>query len=389
MSQQELGAACGISQSGVSRLETNRASSYDMTLLGRAAAHLQIPPRLVGLADDAVAHAQSDGANVERRSFLTAGVATLATPTLSTMALDPRSEDTGQVAPLRLATTAFRRMDGSTPSRHLVEPVLAHLRLTQLLASEAEHDDRRARIAAAGSEAASLAGWLSWDMGDHGSTRTWYGAAVKAARRAGDPLLIAYQLGSLAQFESHAGNSAQALRLIKSARRQLGDSTPAIADAWLATVEALAHATGGNRDAADSALSNALHASRRIPGEAPPWPWVFSFTESKVAACRLTCGARLGQPGWIAEAQKAAGSALSSGHVKQRALLSLDIAAGHLAAGRLDAAFILGMGALEAGLRYRSGRIVERSRALRQAYTSSTPAKVVRDFDERLHSAYL
>ena len=46
-------------------------------------------------------------------------------------------------------------------------------------------------LAGIGSEAASLAAWLAWDMGDNGSARTWYGSAIKADRSAGDPLLAA------------------------------------------------------------------------------------------------------------------------------------------------------------------------------------------------------
>lgn len=103
--------------------------------------------------------------------------------------------------------------------------MLSHLKLTQTIAQDAEGEDERARLAAVGSEVASLAGWLHWDMGDNGSARTWYGSSIKAARRAGNPLLAAYQLGSLAQFEAHSGNAAQGLSLTRSARKQLGPNS--------------------------------------------------------------------------------------------------------------------------------------------------------------------
>ncbi|WP_438873670.1 helix-turn-helix domain-containing protein [Streptomyces alkaliterrae] len=391
VSQKQLGEACGLSQSAVSRMEGHGTGTYNMTLLARAATHLHIPPRLVGLADHTAATAAPvDGTDVERRNFL-AGAAAVATATALPPALTPHPPaGDGQVATLRLATSAFRRMDGWTPSRQLSEPVLAHLRLTQTIASEAEHEEQRARLAAAGSEAASLAGWLAWDMGDAGSARTWYGTAVKAARRAGNPLLTAYQLGSLAQFEAHAGNAPQALDLVREARRQLGGSRLAIADAWLATVEALAHSAAGDTESTDTALAAAERSVERIAvEEPPPWPWVFTFSGSKVAACRLSCGARLGLPTWVFGAQDDAAGVLSSGHDKQRALLLLDVASGHMAAGRLDGAFAVATRAVETGLRYRSGRIVERARALRRGFTSATPPKVVRDFDERLHGVYL
>lgn len=291
--------------------------------------------------------------------------------------------DSEQAATLRLATAAFRRMDGSTSSRQLVEPVLAHLRLIQKIAQETGRQESRARLASAGSEAAGLAAWLFWDMGDHGSARTWYGAAVKAARRAFHPLLAAYQLGSLAQFEAYTGNAAQGLALVRQARRLPGEECPAVADAWLSSVEALAHAAAGDTDAVGNALGDAVSKARSVAAEAP-WPWVFSFNGAKVAAVRVACGARLGRVDWISAALDDAGAVLASGHEKQRALLMLDIASGHLASGRIDGAFDLAVRALEVGLRFKSGRIVERARSVRHAYTPAIPPKVVRDFDDRV-----
>lgn len=389
VSQRQLGDACGISQSAVSRLEGRGTASYDMTILARAATHLHIPPRLVGLADHTAAHVAENGQHdVHRRNFLTGTAAIAAAPALA--ALHPQPADAGQAATLRVATTAFRRLDGTTPSRHLFEPVLAHLRLTQTITAEAESPEQRARLAAVSSEAASLAGWLAWDMNDIGSARTWYGTATKAARASGDRLLSAYQLGSLAGFEADAGNAAQGLALVHRARRQLGEAAPAIASAWLGTVEALAHAAAGSRAAAAAALEQAARHTEAVPDEQPPpWPWVFSFTPSKVAAARLTCGARLGIPAWVAASQDAAAAALASGHEKQRALLALDLAVAHMAEGRLDGAFAMATRALEAGVRYRSGRIIERGRSLRRAYTSTTLPRVIREFDDRLHGIYL
>ncbi|MFF4479581.1 hypothetical protein ACWDHW_13815 [Streptomyces melanosporofaciens] len=70
-------------------------------------------------------------------------------------------------------------------------------------------------------------------------------------------------------------------------------------------------------------------------------------------------------------------------------LLMLDLAAAQLTTGRLDGAFALAGRALETGARYRSGRIIERARALRRSYTSATPPRAVREFDDRLHGIYL
>ncbi len=311
--------------------------------------------------------------------------AAAATPILA--ALPDPGEGPGQAAPLRLGTASYRRMDGATPSRDLADAVQSHLRLVQKVAQTASSDQERARLAGVGSEAASLVGWLSWDMGDHGSTRMWYGSAIKAARAAGDPLLAAYQAGTMAQFEADAGNGAQALSWTRTARKHLDARRPAVADAWLSSVEALAHAAAGDERAADRALTNSRALAARLGSEEPPpWPWVFTFNEIKVAAARVTCGARLGLPTWVLEADT---DTLAIGHAKQRALLILDIAAGHLAAGRVEAAFAFAGRALDTGLQYRSGRIVDRARAVRRSYRTASAPKVVREFDERLHDVCL
>lgn len=149
-------------------------------------------------------------------------------------------------------------------------------------------------------------------------------------------LLTACQTGTLAQFEAHAGNGVQALNLTRRARRALGDQRPAVADAWLSSVEALGHAAAGDPPSTDQALTTSRTAAEalRTDQEPPPWPWVFSFTPDKVAACRVTCGARLQLPEWVLGEDV---EALTTGHAKQRALPVLDIAAGHLAGGRVEA----------------------------------------------------
>ncbi|MFJ6617572.1 helix-turn-helix domain-containing protein [Kitasatospora sp. NPDC091335] len=378
MTQLQLGDLVGLSQSAVSRMERRGpGGTYDMSLLGRVAVHLGIPASLVGLAD------LPAGASVERRDFLGVAAVAAAAAVTPAVAAPSAQPDAGQAAALRLGTASYRRLDGSASSRDLADVVRGHIRLIQQL-STAGGD--RARLAATGSEAASFAGWLAWDMGDHGSARSWYGQAVKAARTARDGLLLAYQLGSLAQFEGHTGNGNQALTHTRKARAALGINAPAIADAWLAATEALAYAACGDRDRTDQALTRSRALTLRLGEETPPWPWVFTFDERKVQSARVACGARLGVPEWVLSVGT---EALATGHAKGRALLMMDLAAGHLAAGRIDGAFAIASRALDIGITYRSGRIVERARALRRTLTTTAPPRVVQEFDERLHDVYL
>ncbi|MFI1700279.1 multiprotein-bridging factor 1 family protein [Streptomyces bobili] len=385
MTQRQLGDALGMSQSAISRLEKRGARSYTTNALAAAAAHLEIEPALVGLSGPRPPQPARDD-DLRRRSLLGGAAAAAAAPLLAAI---PSASDalSGQAAALRLSTTAYRQLDGSTPSRDLEEAVTAHLRLIQATARTAENE-HRTRLAAVGSEAASLSAWLAWDMGNTGSARARYGAAVTAARSAGNPMLAAYQMGSLAQFEAHTGNGVAALNQARNARRALRDHTPAVAEAWLSSIEALGHAAVGDQQATDRALTRSRTVAEALTKtEAPPpWPWVFTFTPEKVTAHRVTCGSWLGLPDWVLGDDV---EALATGHAKQRALLLLDIAAGHLTAGRIEGAFALATRALTTGLQYRSGRIVERARTVRRSLTLLSPPRVVRDFDERLLGVYL
>ncbi|MFE4599339.1 helix-turn-helix domain-containing protein [Kitasatospora indigofera] len=385
ITQRDLAEACGTSQTRVSRQLEGRgvAGPYPMDLLRLAAARLDIPMSLVGLAEHA---ASGQGQQpVQRRDFLGGAAAMAAAPLLAPFT-DARDASGQQAAALRLSTSAYRRLDPFTPSRDLAEAVQAHLRLIQTRTSAARVEQRQ-RLAEVASEASSFAGWLAWDMGDSGSARTWYGQSIKAARASGNGLLAAYQTGSLAQFEAHAGNSAASLSLTTSARRLLGGQVPEIADAWLSATEALGHAAAGDERECERALLRSRAAAARVRvEESPPWPWVFVFDEAKVEGCRITCGAILGRPEWVLAADSAA---LRGGHAKQRALVDLDVATAHLAAGRVETAFSFAGRAVDTGLEYRSGRIIERARALRRALTVPSPPKAVRQFDERLHGVYL
>lgn len=295
ISQKSLAEACGLTQSSLSRLEHRGVRAYNMQTLAQAAASLRLPPALLGLAEGAVNDAARKDSDVDRRSFL-AGAAALAAPT---SLIHPAVGDPGdpRAAEVRAVTAAYRRLDGAVPARQLVEPVRAHLRLVQELAQKAAGSAARRSLAAAGSELASFAAWLSWDMADRGSARVWYGTALASAQQAGDPLLWAYQAGSLAQLEADTGSVPEAVSLLAKARKKLGKPIPAIADAWLASLEAQAYAALNDERGAAEALDRCEVATEQIPHQmSPPWPWVFSFTSAKVARARITCGVKPNAP---------------------------------------------------------------------------------------------
>ncbi len=251
------------------------------------------------------------------------------------------------------ATGAYRRLEATTPAAELAEPVRAHLRfVTQRL------DQGGPRLAAAASEVAGLLGWLAFDQGDQRGARRAYEVAVRHAERSGSEVLGAYMLGSMALWAAEVGNGDEALALVGSTRRRLSRSLGLTTRAWLAAVEATAHAAARRPDEAVAALKA---AGRSLGGE-PEWPWVYPFDDAKLASYQGAVAVRLGRPD---VALPALCLALDPAPTKARARTLTDLALAQLASGDPDQAGHTAGEAFALGAATGSMRVMRRVRMVR------------------------
>jgi hypothetical protein len=313
---------------------------------------------------------------------------------LAALALLPHPHATlaareNSAATLTAITGSQRRLDAMFSSRDLIGGVTAHLEL----AIRAHHvaGQHSTALAGAVSEAAGFAAWLSMDMLDLGSARTYYRQAISAARHADNRLLATYMTGSLAAFEIDTANDPLlGLAMIEEARKTLGPSAASTPTAWLAALEALAHASSPRPDEAAStrAILRAEHAISAADGM-PPWPWMYPFDLAKLARTRASIAVRLGQPHQAAQAF-AESAPTTQPAPKQAALTTLEVATAACQRGDVDEAFTLALDALETGITYGSERITRQARQFRYGFSgrSTTPSAVTR-FDERLRSTLL
>src|SRR5690625_848594 len=293
-SQGELARAAGYSQSWVSRV-VNRQQSLTVDQVREVAGRLGIPVHLLRFAGS---QAPERGAVPARRQEFGKAVAAAAIATAPAPAQQHAGTDTDEpsVHMLRAITGSQRRMDAFAPSRDLAGGAIAHVELTGRTLARARGTPFAPGIAAAASEAAGFAAWLHADMDDAGSARGYYRAAVRNARLAGDPLLGAYMLGSLAAFETDAEDAESGLALSAEAARLLGTGVHPTATAWLACMRAMSHAALGDAAAADEQIAAAERAVARSNNTDPPWPWVFPCTPAKVAGYRALAAVRLHRP---------------------------------------------------------------------------------------------
>lgn len=382
MNQRQLGAVTGRSQSTISRIERGGPGSRDVDTLRQLGSALSIPPGMLGLAENSSTNSEPP---VKRRVLLFGSAAVMFANTSVSGTVFAEDEAAANVHAI---TMAHRRLEGTTPSRELAEPVLAHLRMAIRLRAETMDPLSGKAMATAASEIAGLAGWLHWDMHDLGSARRHYRLAVDQAQRAGgDSLLTAYMLGSFASFVVQEGEPGEGLVLIRHAARTSEGERPATADAWLAAMEAVAHASAGDDVQTWRALDRAEAAVELVAAEEPPpWPWVFPFDARKIANHRLTCAVRLRRPD-IAYAAVEDLPLDACGHRKQGALVLLDLASAHIHSQEVEEGLRVATAAIDLAATTGSERVLSRARQFRRTIPAQVPGGLLRDFDEHLRAA--
>jgi hypothetical protein len=282
---------------------------------------------------------------MERRRFLQA---VAATPLAALLGGADASTEA-----ITAVTGGFRRLESTTAAADLGAPVTAHLRF---IAGQLDHGGRQ--LAAAASEAAGLAAWLAVDQADDGAAGHHYRQAVGYARRSGSDTLAAYMLGSMALWAAESGQGSEAARLLGQARQSIPHPAPPTVGAWLAAIEATAHASAGDADATLAALKRAETAV--AAAHDPMWPWLYPFDAAKLASYVGACATRLRLPRTALPALTEALDGLSPARTKQRALVLTDLAINHRALGGDDQASELAAEARAIGIERRSAKVLQR-----------------------------
>lgn len=380
--QRQLATAVGYSQSWVSNV-LRRQQSLSIDQVREISHRIGIPVQLLRLG------IEGGEDPVKRRDFGKA----MALALIPLPARPLANETTA--ATLTAITGAQRRLDATASARELSRGVTAHVDMANRLLARAGGTPFAADIAAAASEAAGFAAWLYADMHDIGTARAYYRMAIDRARRARHDLLAGYMLGSLATFETDAGDLGLGLACLTQARQLIGTAEHAhpAPRAWLDANEAIILATQGNSEAAGHALDRAARAIDQDHPDAPlPWPWVFPFGHAKLAGYRALAAVRIGRP---AEALTAFTESLAATQPapKQRAIIMLEVATAACQdatsrhdTARIDEAFRLACEAHTIGTTYSSERVTERVRRFRRDYSGPSTQYLSR-LDDQLRPA--
>jgi tetratricopeptide (TPR) repeat protein len=306
-----------------------------------------------------------------------------AEPWLLARALEVSSVGHAALEALEEAVGEFARSYPSTAPTVLARPVLEHFRdVTRLLASPLPVA-RRQRLVVVAGHLAGLAGSLAFDLRDEHKAPAYFKVAVQAADDAGSPDLAAWALATRSLIPTYTGDPAAALQLLQEAQDRARGHVSLSRLAWLAALEARAHAGLGDASASLNALRLAEHAIEHAGPAGGRFANDF-FDQPRLAGLRGTSHLLLGQP-------KAAQAALADvlalrdpADVKGRSLARLDLAQAFVQDQAVDEACAAIAGALAIRHENRVGPILRRASEVRALLEPWRDDRAVRDLDEQL-----
>ena len=228
---------------------------------------------------------------------------------------------------------------------------------------------------------------LSFALGDHAATEAYCATALAAAGEVGHGRLRAWVLSTASQLAIYRGQHRRVIELTE-AGLTAADGTPTFAAVKLASLQAKAHASLGDRRAAEAALAMARHTLALVPIEEQVGG-LFSFPEEKLASHEGDIYLRLGKPRRAQEALWRALSLFDAATGPRRspvdqAMVRLHLAQSFLQLGEVEEACRLGVEALTIHARRPIDPTRHRARRLAAMLQPHGSLPAVRDFIERL-----
>lgn len=202
--------------------------------------------------------------------------------------------DAQTVELLRQQTEVVRRSDRRFGSAMRLHQLRIHIGEVEHLLRHTLIRQHREELAAALTDASTLAGWDTLDSGSIRQAWDHHEQAKTAARESGSAALLAHATGQQAFILTDIGNTTDALTLLQEAQRIAGDRTPRLLRAWLAAALGEGYAAAGDRD---NALRAFDHANALLPTETTHPELAFLFLGgTHLDRWRGNALAQLGEP---------------------------------------------------------------------------------------------
>lgn len=183
----------------------------------------------------------------------------------------------------------------------------------------------REALAGALTEAATLAGWQSLDLGLYRKAWDLHETAKAAARESGSAALLAHATGQQAYVLLDLGESVKAVEQVRFARESAGRALPPLMESWLFAAQAEAHAAAQDEMACRTGLDRAEAVRPADPSD-PSLPFLF-LAGSHLDRWRGNCLATLGADEALEDLTASLASMDLNGFTRAEAGVRCDLAA--------------------------------------------------------------
>ena len=293
----------------------------------------------------------------------------------------------GDVDQVRQATAALRALDYRHGGGSCREAAIAQLTWSgRLLDSEGTDEvGRQLRIALA--DLHNLVGWTSLDVGRHAAAQHYFLRALRLAKQAEEPDLVAnilYRTGRI----SLPGDPAGALRIFRLGQLAAHEIDSPLTNTILAANQAWAHGMLGDAEAAHRALGIAEEELARANLATAPG-WSRFFDESDIQALHGMTYLALGEqdPRYTDQAVERLSEASGLRVPEMARSHAFDLAAlavAHFRQGDVDHGAEVAHRALDAVGQLKSARAIDRLRPLAAEAALRREKQDARDLGERL-----
>jgi len=342
---------------------------------------------------------RAQGLDVRRRQFLgdlaaALGIAVVNGPSthllgpepwdrLAWALREPPTLDPHGLEHLEAEIVSYRQQYTMVPSGRLLGRTLVRLNDVAQLLGQAPKAEILPRLYLVAGQAAGLAGWLSFDLHDHGSAKRYYRVALDAARRLEDHWVEAYVLGNMSFLAMFNGNVREALDILETARGLAGDGSSLVVRSWIAAVLAESQSLAGNERACLAMLDEAENYARQAPIDDPA---ADLFDTARLDGYRGACLLRFSRADEAHPVLERARGALRPELKRQQSNVLTDDALALLRLGALDESCKLALRSVEVVAALRPAVGSARMRQLRRQYEPWRNHPGVKELDEYLWS---
>jgi tetratricopeptide (TPR) repeat protein len=255
--------------------------------------------------------------------------------------LDPLAPSAATIQYLDQAIERVARTYLTAEPAQLTEEVRLHLAWVRQLLDNSRAPAQHHRLYVQLGYLTGILAQLSLAQGDHDATQAYCAAAMQAADEVGDGQLRAWILSIQAMLAAYTNRQQDVVDFTNAGLEAAGQRASATA-VKLASLQARAHATLGDRQAAEAAMALARQTTAQVPPEEQD-RGLFAFPEEKLASHEGQVWLQLGAPERAQESLQRALRLLDSAKGARRspvdqAMVRLHLARSHAELGQFDEA---------------------------------------------------